>query len=76
MQAYFAENGRMQTQLFKNTISVSSHQRRRPRRRQEETRLLLADALAVLKAMGAPRHEATASQYYGVRKRLSAAVRS
>lgn len=64
----------MQAELFE-TITIRRHTRRRPRRRQTDTRLLLADALAVLAAMGAPRREDVALRYYGVRARLREAVK-
>lgn len=64
----------MQAELF-GQVEVKSHNRRRPRQRQAEQRLLLADALALLSRIGAPRREDTARQFYGVRRRLREAVR-
>lgn len=54
-------------------VTVRPHRRRRPSPKPD-TRLLLADALSVLAAMGAPRNDDVARRYYGVRARLKQAV--
>jgi hypothetical protein len=62
----------MQAEMFE-AVSVKSHQRRRPRRKAD-TRLLLADVLALLAAMEVPRRDEAARRFYGVKKRVREAV--
>lgn len=65
----------MTAELFE-TIKVKTHQRRRPRREQPaDTRLLLADVLALLAAIPVPKRDEVARRFYGVKKRVREAVR-
>jgi hypothetical protein len=65
----------MQAEMFE-AVSVRPHQRRRPRRQQPaDTRLLLADVLALLAAMEVPKRDEAARRFYGVKKRVREAVR-